>query len=77
MDSTRPNPPRSEPRNGSANGAKPARKLSAVDDVMGGKPQLVSNGTAIATRPNFVDPWQWDNPHWRPAVVRGNGSASG
>jgi Phosphodiester glycosidase len=43
---------------------------SAVDDVMGGKPQLVSNGTAIATRPTFVDPWQWDNPHWRPAVVK-------
>jgi hypothetical protein len=47
---------------------------SAVDDAMGGKPQLVSNGTAITTRPNFVDPWQWDNPHWRPAVVK---SASG
>jgi hypothetical protein len=41
---------------------------------MGGKPQLVSNGTASTTRPNFVDPWQWDNPHWRPAVVK---SASG
>ena len=42
----------------------------AVDDVMGGKPQLVSNGIAIAARPTFVDPWQWDNPHWRPAVVK-------
>ena len=41
-----------------------------VDDVMGGKPQLVSNGTPIASRPAFVDPWQWDNPHWRPAVVK-------
>ena len=37
---------------------------------MGGKPQLVNNGTAIAARPAFVDPWQWDNPHWRPAVVK-------
>jgi hypothetical protein len=43
---------------------------NAVDDVMGGKPQLVSNGIAIAARPVFVDPWQWDNPHWRPAVVK-------
>lgn len=42
----------------------------AVDDVMGGKPQLVNNGVAIAGRPSFVDPWQWDNPHWRPAVVK-------
>jgi hypothetical protein len=42
----------------------------AVDDVMGGKPQLVNNGVAIAARPSFVDPWQWDNPHWRPAVVK-------
>jgi hypothetical protein len=42
----------------------------AVGDVMGGKPQLVKNGIAIASRPSFVDPWQWDNPHWRPAVVR-------
>jgi Phosphodiester glycosidase len=41
-----------------------------VDDVMGGKPQLVNNGVAIASRPSFVDPWQWDNPHWRPAVVK-------
>ena len=38
---------------------------SAVDDVMGGKPQLVSNGVAVAARPTFVDPWQWDNPHSR------------
>ncbi|MDX6547141.1 MAG: Phosphodiester glycosidase [Gaiellales bacterium] len=44
----------------------------AVDDVMGGKPQLVNNGIAITTRPSFVDPWQWDNPHWRPAVVKAN-----
>jgi hypothetical protein len=41
-----------------------------VDDVMGGKPQLVNNGIAIAARPTFMDPWQWDNPHWRPAVVK-------
>jgi hypothetical protein len=43
---------------------------TAVDDVMGGKPQLVNNSTAVAIRPSFVDPWQWDNPHWRPAVVK-------
>jgi hypothetical protein len=43
---------------------------AAVQDVMGGKPQLVTNGAPIAARPAFVDPWQWDNPHWRPAVVK-------
>ncbi len=42
----------------------------AVQDVMGGKPQLVTNGAPVAARPAFVDPWQWDNPHWRPAVVK-------
>ena len=41
-----------------------------VTDTMGGKPQLVRNGNAIASRPNFVDPWQWDEPHWRPAVAQ-------
>jgi hypothetical protein len=41
-----------------------------VQDAMGGKPQLVTSGVALARRPTFVDPWQWDNPHWRPAVVR-------
>jgi hypothetical protein len=41
-----------------------------VSDVMGGKPQLVTNGQAIAQRPGYVDSWQWDNAHWRPAVVR-------
>jgi len=47
-----------------------------VDDVMGGKPQLVANGRAISTRPTYVDPWQWSQPHWRPALVRAaNGTA--
>jgi hypothetical protein len=47
-----------------------------VDDVMGGKPQLVANGRAISNRPTFVDPWQWSQPHWRPALVRAaNGTA--
>jgi hypothetical protein len=41
-----------------------------VTDVMGGKPQLVANGRAIAQRPSYVDSWQWDNAHWRPAIVR-------
>jgi hypothetical protein len=45
---------------------------SAVTDTMGGKPQLVRNGIPIFTRPNYVDPWQWDEPHWRPAVVESN-----
>jgi len=41
-----------------------------VNDVMGGKPQLVANGRAIRQQPSYVDSWQWDNAHWRPAVVR-------
>lgn len=41
-----------------------------VGDVMGGKPQLVANGRAITQRPSYVDSWQWDNAHWRPAIVR-------
>jgi hypothetical protein len=43
-----------------------------VQDVMGGKPQLVAGGRAITQRPSYVDSWQWDNAHWRPAVVRTN-----
>jgi Phosphodiester glycosidase len=41
-----------------------------VHDVMGGKPQLVAGGSPIMQRPSYVDSWQWDNSHWRPAVVR-------
>jgi len=41
-----------------------------VNDVMGGKPQLVTNGRATTQRPSYVDSWQWDNAHWRPAIVR-------
>lgn len=53
-----------------------ASQWSTVRDVMGGKPQLVRNGAAISQRPGYVDPWQWDNPHWRPAVVKAtNGQA--
>jgi hypothetical protein len=53
-----------------------ASQWSTVSDVMGGKPQLVRNGAAISQRPGYVDPWQWDNPHWRPAVVKAtNGQA--
>ena len=43
---------------------------NAVNDVMGGKPQLVSGGRAITQQPSYVDSWQWDNAHWRPAIVR-------
>jgi len=46
-----------------------------VDDVMGGKPQLVTNGTPVTTRPGMVDPWQWTcgGGCWRPALVRSSG----
>jgi hypothetical protein len=41
----------------------------AIDDVMGGKPQLVNAGVPVAQQPSFVDDWQWVYAHWRPAVV--------
>jgi hypothetical protein len=46
-----------------------------VADVMGGKPQLVTNGRAITTRPSSVDSWQWTcgGGCWRPALVRSSG----
>lgn len=47
-----------------------------VQDVMGGKPQLVKNGVVTYPTPNFDPPmmssdggWQWMYPHWRPAVA--------
>jgi hypothetical protein len=47
-----------------------------ADDVMGGKPQLVIGGRPLTTRPSYVDTWQWSEPHWRPALVKGaNGRA--
>ena len=52
--------------NGDANG------WGSVSDVMGGKPELVSGGTAISSRPTSVDSWQWTcgGGCWRPALVR-------
>lgn len=43
-----------------------------VGDVMGGKPQLVTNGVAVSSRPASVDDWQWTcgGGCWRPALVR-------
>jgi hypothetical protein len=48
-----------------------------VTDLTGGKPMLVDAGHAISTRPDSVDPWQWDcgGGCWRPALVRAGGSA--
>ncbi len=52
-----------------------ATPWSTVQDVMGGKPQLVKNGRVAYPVAN-VDPpmmsgdgWQWDYPHWRPALA--------
>jgi hypothetical protein len=48
---------------------------SSVQDVMGGKPQLVKNGKtmypAAQQDPPMMsgDGWQWEYPHWRPAVA--------
>jgi hypothetical protein len=50
-------------------------RWSAVQDVMGGKPRLVKNGTVSYPIPNGNPPmmssdgWQWRYPHWRPAVA--------
>jgi hypothetical protein len=44
-------------------------------DVMGGKPRLVKNGKVQYPLPRVNPPmmssdgWQWDYPHWRPAVA--------
>ncbi len=52
-----------------------AEAWSHVTDVMGGKPQLVKNGkveypTAWHNPPMMSgDGWQWDYPHWRPALA--------
>ena len=47
-----------------------------VSDVTGGKPMLVHAGRAISSRPDSVDPWQWDcgGGCWRPALVRSGNS---
>jgi Phosphodiester glycosidase len=50
-------------------------RWAGVSDVMGGKPRLVKDGRASYPAP-WVNPpmmssdgWQWDYPHWRPAVA--------
>jgi phosphodiester glycosidase len=50
---------------------------SNVTDITGGKPMLVSGGRAISSRPDSIDPWQWDcgGGCWRPALVRSGSSA--
>ena len=50
---------------------------SNVTDVTGGKPMLVSGGHAVSSRPDSIDPWQWDcgGGCWRPALVRSGNSA--
>jgi hypothetical protein len=46
-----------------------------VQDVMGGKPQLVANGVVTYPKVGFNPPmmssdgWQWKYPHWRPALA--------
>jgi hypothetical protein len=51
-----------------------AKGWGSVSDVMGGKPELVSGGVAISTRPASVDSWQWTcgGGCWRPALMRTN-----
>ena len=50
---------------------------SNVTDVTGGKPMLVTGGHAVSSRPDSIDPWQWDcgGGCWRPALVRSGNSA--
>lgn len=49
-----------------------AQGWGSVGDVMGGKPQLVTNGVAVSSKPASVDDWQWTcgGGCWRPALVR-------
>ena len=50
-------------------------RWAGVSDVMGGKPRLVKNGKVqypfAHVNPPMMssDGWQWDYPHWRPAVA--------
>jgi len=49
---------------------------AGVSDVMGGKPQVVKNGTPITTRDTYTTADQWDAEQWRPAIAtttHGNG----
>jgi len=48
----------------------PEASWASVTDVMGGKPQLVTNGVAVSTRPAYVDTWQWTcgGGCWRTAL---------
>jgi Phosphodiester glycosidase len=52
-----------------------APQWAKVQDVMGGKPQLVDNGVVTYPEAGFNPPmmssdgWQWMYPHWRPAVA--------
>ncbi len=48
-----------------------------VTDTMGGKPQLVHNGMPQTLLLSYVDPWQWQYPHWRPAIVQKGTTAKG
>jgi Phosphodiester glycosidase len=50
---------------------------SNVTDITGGKPMLVTGGHAVSSRPDSIDPWQWEcgGGCWRPALVRSGNSA--
>jgi hypothetical protein len=41
----------------------------AIDDVTSGKPRLLRAGIPIASRPPYLDDWQWSPSHWRPALA--------
>jgi hypothetical protein len=52
-----------------------AAQWAKVQDVMGGKPQLVENGLVTYPKIGFNPPmmssdgWQWMYQHWRPAIA--------
>jgi Phosphodiester glycosidase len=52
-----------------------APRWAKVQDVMGGRPQLVEDGKVTYGTPGVNPPmmssdgWQWMYPHWRPAVA--------
>src|SRR5207302_8987091 len=49
---------------------------AAATNIVGGKPQIVANGTSITRPDTFTTTDQWSAQQWRPAIAtttRGNG----
>lgn len=51
------------------NVTQPDADWTRVTEVMSGKPVLVTNGTAITSKPANTTSDQWDAEQWRPAIA--------